>query len=163
MLKKLLTLTAAGFLSFSAIAEVKGFFSPAIGFADTDWESDVYISITGGIRFTEHIELEVGYNNYGDSGPFEIEVTSLSYGLNLGGPVSETVNLFVTAGAERLKADDSVSFGFGTVEIDEESTEAYFGVGASFQQSENVAIRTKLVSHDSGDLTTLNVGFVFFF
>lgn len=163
MYKKLLTLTTAGLLSFTAIAEINGFVSPAIGLADTDWGTDAYLSISGGVRFNEHVELEIGYNNYGDSGPFEVEITSFSYGLNIGGPVSDTVHLFVTAGAERLEADDSASFSFGTVDVDEESTEAYFGVGASFQQSENVAIRTKLVSHDSGDLRTFNVGAVFTF
>ncbi|TQV82640.1 porin family protein [Exilibacterium tricleocarpae] len=144
-------------------AEIRPFINGGIGFGDTDFDNGLYFNVGGGVQFNEHIEIEVGYNDYGGIGPFEIDIDSLSYGVNLGGNLSENVRLFAVLGAERLEADDTVSLGSFTIDIDESSTEAFFGIGVAFMQGENFDIRTKLVSHDSGDLITVNVGIAIYF
>ena len=163
MIKGMLIAISLLLASTVAVAEVRPFINADVGYADTDYYNGAYYDIGAGVQFNEYIEFEVDYNNYGDVGPYEIEITSFSYGLNLGANVSENTRLFVVVGAERLEADETVSLGMFSVSVDESSTEAFFGIGAAFKQNENVEIRTKLISHDSGDLVTLNIGAAFYF
>jgi len=146
-----------------SFAETRGFMSFDLGFGDSDFDNDIVFDIGGGIQFNEHVEFELAYNRYGDIAPFGISVTSISYGLNLGGKVSENTRLYGIIGAERLEADDTVDLGIFSISVDESSTEAYFGVGANFTQSENVDLRTRFISHDSGEFWSLTGGFVIYF
>lgn len=147
----------------AAFADPRGFINFDLGFGDSDFDTDIVLDIGGGIQFNDHVELEIAYNRYGDIGPFDIGITSFSYGLNLGGKISENTRLYGIIGAERLDADDTVDFGFFSVDVDVSSTEAYFGIGASFAQSENVDLRTRLIAHDSTDFWTLTGGIVVYF
>jgi len=146
-----------------SFADTRGFMSLDLGTANSDFDNDIVFDIGGGIQFNEHVEFELAYNRYGDIAPFGISITSISYGLNLGGKVSENTRLYGIIGAEKLKANDSVDYGFFTVSVDESATEAYFGVGANFTQSENVDLRTRFISHDSGEFWSLTGGFVIYF
>ncbi len=163
MFKKIAATLPLLALSSLASAELRPYINADIGYADTDYDSGVYFDFGGGIQFNDNIEFEIAYNDYGDIAPFGIEVTSLSYGINLGGYVSDTTRVFAILGAERLEIDDTASLGPFRVEIDESSTEAFFGIGAAFKQSDNVDVRTKLISHDSGDIITVNLGIAFYF
>lgn len=162
MLKKLLFILSI-FISPIVSAEIRPYMKADVGYADTDFDSGIYFDIGGGVQFNDNIEFELSYNDYNDIGPYGIEITSISYGLNFGGKVSENTRLFAIFGAERLDADDKVRVGAFEIEVDKSSTEAFFGVGAAFQQGDNFDLRTKLVSHDSGDLITINVGFALYF
>jgi hypothetical protein len=163
MIKKCALLLPILFATPLAMAEINPYINADIGYADTDFDNGFYFDVGGGIKFNDNIEFEVAYNDYGEIGPYGVEITSYSYGINLGGKVSDSTRLFAILGAERLEADDSVRFGPININVDESSTEAYFGIGAAFSQSENVDIRTKLISHDSADLITLSVGFALYF
>jgi hypothetical protein len=164
MLKKYIPIVVAlAFSSFSN-AELRPYINADFGFANTDFDSGAYYGIGGGLQFNENIEIEVAYNNYGDSGPFGLEVSSISYGVNLGGRVSDSMRLFAILGSETLEVDGTASVGPFRIDVDESGTEPFFGVGASFrQETENFELRTKLVSHDSADILTFNLGVVIYF
>lgn len=149
--------------STGSLAETRGFINFDLGFGNSDAGTDIVLDLGGGIQFNDHVELELAYNRYGDIGPFDIGITSFSYGLNLGGKISENTRLYGIIGAERLDADDTVDFGFFSFDVDVSSTEAYFGIGASFAQSKNVDLRTRLIAHDSTDFWTLTGGVVIYF
>lgn len=163
MFKKIILSSSLLLASSLATAEIQPFINADVGYGDTDFETEVYFALGGGIKFNDNVELEVGYNDYGEVGPLGIDVTSYAVGLNLGGRVGEKVRFFATLGGERLEAEDTVSNGIFSFEVDESSTEAFFGVGMIVEASENVVVRTKLVNHDSGDLMTFGVGLGVYF
>lgn len=163
MFKKLNTLLIPLVFASFAQAEVRPFINADLGIADTDYDNGGFYDVGAGLQFNDNVEFEISYNDYGDIGPFGIEITSIAYGLNLGGKVSENTRIFAILGAERLEADDTANFGSFSVKVDESSTEAFFGVGAAFSSNEHLAIRTKLVSHDSADIITFSVGMAIYF
>ncbi|MBB6523444.1 outer membrane beta-barrel protein [Pseudoteredinibacter isoporae] len=163
MFKRLVLLVASSVFCSVVSADVRPFFNADIGYADTDFDNGIYFDVGGGVQFNDHIEMEVGYNHYGDVGPYGIDVTSFSYGLNLGGKISENTRLFAVLGAERLELDDTVTVGTVRVNVDDSSTEAFYGIGAAFAKGENTDIRLKLLSHSSGDLITFSAGFAYYF
>lgn len=158
-----ITLAVLLFSNISAFAEVRPYVNANIGIADSDVDNSVHLEIGGGVQFSHIVEFEVAYNDYGDVGPFKIAVESLSYGLNLGGSVSENVRLYGIIGAENIRAEDTVDFDFIQIDIDESGTEGYVGIGLAFSKDEYVDIRTKLTSHDGGDIVSLSIGISAYF
>lgn len=148
-----------------ASAEVRPYLNVDVGIGDTDFENDSLIRYGGGIQFNEHVELEINQNDYGDVGPFGLEVTSLSYGLNLGGPISERARMFAIVGSERLEVDDTATVGGGmfSITVDESSSEAFFGLGLAAMPTDSLNLRFRVVGHDSGDLVTFSFGLGLYF
>ena len=163
MLNKFLASLTLLTVTTMSSAEVSPFVHMDFGFADTEYETDLYIGLGGGVQFNDFIELEAAYNNYGNVAPFDINVESYSVGLNIGGYVSNTVRLFGIIGSERLKVDETVRIGSVKIRVKESRTEAFYGVGVAIKLSENVHFRTKLIGHDSADLTTFSTGFAYLF
>ena len=149
--------------SSMALAEIRPFLDGELGYVDTDFDSSPYVSGGGGIQFNDHVEFELGFNNYGEVGPFKLGVTSISYHLNIGAPISENARLFAIVGAERLDVDDNAAVGPFSIKVNESGTEALFGVGVGFNQDDQTEIRATLVSHDSSDLLTVGVGVAIYF
>lgn len=161
--KSLLIAFSISSLSLAAAANPRGFFVYDMGRADSDFGSAFALDIGGGVQFNEHIGFEVAYNRYGDIGPLEIEIDSYSYGLNLGGNVSDNVNLYAIVGSEKLSADETISIGSLSIRIDESSNEAFYGIGANFAQDDQVNFRVRYISHDSNEFWTLTGGILVYF
>ncbi|MFL0798635.1 MAG: outer membrane beta-barrel protein [Cellvibrionaceae bacterium] len=157
-MKKAILIAGLSLVSCFASAEGKPFLNLEAGIADTDYDNGFIIAAGLGYQFNDNFEFEVNYNNFGDVGPFGLEITSFSYALNIGGQISEKTRLFGILGSERLEADDSVSIGPYTIDVNESSTEAFFGLGTAYENKDNVEVRTKLISHDSGEILTFSVG-----
>lgn len=161
--KNLLAVTLVLGSSFAA-AEVRPYLNVDLGFADSDYGSSLSYDAGAGIQFNEHIEFEVAYNNYGSVAPYDLDATSTSFGLNIGGKVSEKTRVYAIVGSEKLEVDGRVRSYYGySFQVNESSDETYYGIGTAFEQAENIAVRTKLVSHSSGDIISLNVGIAFYF
>ena len=164
-MKKLAIAAAISLLTASnAFAEPKFYILGDLGFADADdGDTSTYFDIGGGVKFNNNVELELAYNDFGDLGLDGIDFTSYSLGLNLGGKVSESVRLFAILGVEDLEADGTFNSNFGDISISESSTEAFIGIGAAFDVAKDVAIRPRIISHDSGDLLTFSIGIAKYF
>lgn len=132
-----------------------------LGYTDTSFTSGVSYDAGAGFGFTDNFAVEVAYNDYGDVGPFDIGISSVSFAGIWGGQLSNGAFLYGIFGVDNLDADDSVSLGFGTVSVDESSTEPMFGIGTNFQLNEKARFRIRLVGHDSGDILTLTGGVQF--
>lgn len=161
MYKKTLTAMSLVFICSSAAADSGVYLLGDIGGAKNDDDNGFTFSVGGGYQFNEHVELEAAYNDYGERGV--IDVTSFSAALNLGAPISETTRIYGVLGAERLEADGSFDTGFGSVSFDDSSTEFMYGIGATFQVDENLAVRMRLVGHDSSDIITATIGLGYYF
>ena len=75
---------------------------------DGDFGDDAYYDLGWGIRFNRFVELEVAYNNFGDVADNGVELTSFSYGANVGFAISEGSRLYLATGSERLDSDETV-------------------------------------------------------
>jgi Outer membrane protein beta-barrel domain len=161
MIKKTLAAVSIACVCSTANADMTAYLAGDIGIVKTDHDNDLTFSVGGGFMFNEHVEIELAYNDLGESG--SIDITSYSAGINLGAPVSETTRVYGILGAERLEADGSFNTGYGSLSFDDSSTEFFFGVGATFRIDEHVAVRTRLVGHDSSDIITATVGIGYYF
>lgn len=165
MIKKSLATLSLMCACTAVSADITPYLNGDIGYADTDFDSGFTFTVGGGLQFNEHFEIELAYNDYGESGV--VDITSYSGGINLGGHVTDTMRLYGILGVERLEADGSfsVSSGFGnqSISFDDSSTEAYYGVGAAFEVNENLAFRMRVLGHDSADLITATIGLAYYF
>jgi len=165
MIKNLIIPLSLMFTVSTASAELRPYVNGDIGYADNDFDSGVSFTVGGGLQFKEHIEIELAYNDYGEDGV--TDVTAYSAGINLGGKVSDTLRLYGILGAERLEVEGgfsvSTSFGSQRISFDDSSTEGFYGAGAAFELEENLAIRFRVLSHNSGDIVTANIGLAYYF
>ncbi|MEL7022224.1 MAG: outer membrane beta-barrel protein [Pseudomonadota bacterium] len=129
-----------------------------IGIADTDFATGPMVGLGGGFQITEFVGVELGYNNFGETGPFDIDISSVSFAATFGTTLSNGTFIHGIVGFEELEADGRVNVGFGSINIDGSSNEPLFGIGARFGGDGSTSFRTRLISHDSGDLLTLTAG-----
>ncbi|MEL7312359.1 MAG: outer membrane beta-barrel protein, partial [Pseudomonadota bacterium] len=60
----------------AASADDTGFYLYGdIGIADTDFSSGPAFGLGGGFQITEYVGVELGYNNFGETGPFDIDIS----------------------------------------------------------------------------------------
>ncbi|WP_317933520.1 outer membrane beta-barrel protein [Halioxenophilus sp. WMMB6] len=160
MYQRVLALLLLVCLPITASAEVKPYLLGEIGIADTDYDTDYFFDLGGGVQLGSFVDLEVAYNRFGDVGPFGTGVSSFSYGANIGSRASEDARFFFVVGGEQLKVDGSARVNGFQFKINETSTELYGGIGFSFNYGAGLHFRTRILVHDSADLLTFSAGFI---
>ncbi len=164
-MKKLAIASVISLLAAStAYAEPKVYVMGDLGFSDTDDSTNsTFYALGGGVQFNKNIELEVAYNDFGDFDSGDIDFTSYSLGLNLGGEVATGTSLYFVIGVEEVQAEGTVDLGFAEFDVDDNSTEGFLGIAAAFDVGNGFVIRPKIIGHDSGDVRTFSVGIAKYF
>ncbi len=179
MMRNLMLSICAAAMSFSAaIAAADGYVGASIGSAGVDDpqggvdDSDTGFKLFGGYRFNENWAVEGFYADFGEpeGTPFGIPVSTeiTGFGAQIVGafPVSDQVELFGKFGFISWEEDFTVG-GFGTSSDDGE--DLTYGIGVTFNVSEQVSIRGEWEFYDiadaAGDIDVdlLSVGFEFSF
>jgi hypothetical protein len=169
---------ALGLLGATAASAVEGFYvggavqqsrfdSDNFTVDDID-KDDIGWKVLAGIRPHENFAAELAYTDFGNSnapsvaagGPFRADAHAWSaFGLGIfpAGPVE----LFLNAGAARIKADGNV----GAVLFEDKSTEFAYGGGIQFKVG-GLGLRAEYEKFDTdviGDLDVISLGFTFTF
>ncbi len=166
-------------MSFSAaIAAADGYVGASIGSAGVDDpqggvdDSDTGFKLFGGYRFNENWAVEGFYADFGapESTPFGIPASTeiTGYGAQIVGafPVSDQVELFGKFGFISWEEDFSV---LGIVAGSDDGEDLTYGIGVTFNVSEQVSIRGEWEFYDIADsfgdidVDLLSVGFEYKF
>lgn len=179
MTRNIMLLICAAAMSFSAaIAAADGYIGASIGSAGVDDpqggvdDSDTGFKLFGGYRFNENWAVEGFYADFGapEGTPFGIPASTeiTGYGAQIVGafPVSDQVELFGKLGFISWDEDFSA---FGMVTNSDDGEDLTYGIGVTFNVSEQVSIRGEWEFYDIADefgdidVDLLSVGFEYKF
>lgn len=142
-------------------------------------EDDWGWKLFGGYRFHENFAVEAFYADFGEIDldlaagdtvegmvalvPIDFNIDAQSFGASaiLLLPVSDEVDFFGKLGIHSWDVDANLSGGGITVDADDNGTDAFFGVGASFAPTENVSLRLEYEAYlfdGSNDLGLTTLG-----
>ncbi len=161
MMRNLMLLSCAAAMSFSAsIAAADGYVGASIGSAGVDDpqggvdDSDTGFKLFGGYRFNENWAVEGFYADFGapESTTFGIpastEITGIGAQIVGAFPVSDQIELFVNLGFISWEEDFSV---LGIVAGSDDGEDLTYGIGVTFNVSEQVSIRGGWEFYDIAD------------
>ncbi|MBU2983728.1 outer membrane beta-barrel protein [Saccharophagus degradans] len=145
-----------------------------IGYASYEDNEGVFGGIGLGLDLNEYLGFQVSYTNYGKVGPTGesavempgVETSSFALSSHLNWPVLTDFSLFGILGYELLNIEGVSTAGSlfqTTVYVDEEKYAFMYGVGGSYNLTNNIEASLKLVSHDSDNLITGSFGLAYIF
>lgn len=179
MLFKISTIYLASILTFTShltYAESKIKFNADFGYAAYDAHNDISTGVGLGLAINKYFELELNYHDYGEIGDTGYEdfpgvsTTSYSLATNIKRQFSDSFKAFAILGYEEISVDGKASqpiapgSPFQTIIYrDERRSGLMYGLGGAYSLSNNSDLTAKWLSHDSGDLNTLTIGFAYWF
>lgn len=129
-----------------------------------DDDSDTAFSAGFGYQLGENSAVELAYNDFGAAvtGGTDLEFSSISVAWVGGVPLSDNLTLIGKLGVERLKGEANlrvdnpfVSFNFN---VEDDSTEAFAGLGLDYAFNDSVSLRAGVDLHDGADINVLQAG-----
>lgn len=164
MLKQSL-LIASAFLSVSAFAQ-GGYLGLSLGqsdLSDSELESGSSVTVSAGYRVNEHLGLEVGYTNFGESeGSYYSEYAIEVGGLNVSAigylPLNEAVSLYGKGGLLLWTAD--LTENGRQIANTADGTDLYIGFGIEAKIAPNASVIGEYQTADLNgvDISNLSIG-----
>ncbi len=148
----------------NAIATENGWYVTASGLnAEFESGSDQGgYNVAVGKYINSNISIELGYADFGEDtqniGGVDAEFEASAIQLSALGylPVSEKAGLFARIGIEKVSAESTS----GSVEIENDDTDLFYGVGGYYNVSDNIDVRVEFQRHeiDNNELDTVSAG-----
>lgn len=134
-------------------------------------DTDTFLSIGGGYKFSENAAVEVAYNDFGEwsasggGAKATVEATSISVAAVGSYPLDGGFSILGKIGLEMWDAEGGGAFSGE----DEDGTDIFFGFGGGYDLTEAVSARLEYQLHsfeaggEDADIDVFNLGFTFNF